>query len=179
MKPFRVSLVALVLLITLVSYGGVAQAQGGASDTAALQREMVAVKNAITELSGLFRQFMAEAEKRERTSLTIRRIDLAERQAAAIEDQLRSMRTQLETNERAVTTARGQAESNRQFAALDKDGKAAQLLAAESARVAQEEQRAQIAVDSITQRIQQLEAELAAKKGQIRDLEAQLDKMSR
>jgi hypothetical protein len=156
----------------------VAQAQTP-GDTAALQREMVAVKNAVNELVGLFRQFMNDAQKRELTSLTIRRIDLAERQAAAIEDQLRSLRTQLETQERAVATARGQAESNRQFAALDKEGKAAQLLAQEAARVAQEEQRAQIAVDSLTQRIQQLETELAAKKGQIRDLEAQLDKMSK
>jgi hypothetical protein len=164
-----------------VSYGATtAGAQtGSASDTAALQREMVAVKNAVNELVGLFRQFMNDAQRREITSLTIRRIDLAERQAAAIEDQLRTLRTQLETQERAVATARGQAESNRQFAALDKEGKAAQLLAQEAARVAQEEQRAQIAVDSLTQRIQQLEAELAAKKAQIRDLEAQLDKQSK
>jgi hypothetical protein len=179
MKPYRLPPVVLALLLGVVTFAGPVQAQGSASDTAALQREMVAVKNAVNELVALFRQFMDESGRRERSSLIIRRIDLAERQAAAIEDQLRAQRSQLDTNERAIAQARGQAESLRQFAALDKDGKNAQMLANEQARAAQEEQKAQIAVDSISARIQQLEAELAVKRAQIRDLEVQLDKISR
>ena len=170
-KTLIVALAAF-LIAGVMTTPTLAQATGDA----ALRAEMQAMRQAINDLVAVMRRWMDESTKRDLVNLTIRRIDLAERQAAAIEDELRNQRAQLAQYEKQVLAGRGLIESSRQMSAMDKAGTARELLQAEAARGAQEEAKGQQLVDMTNQRVQQLEADLAQKRTQIRGLEAQLAK---
>jgi len=174
-KTLTMPAVVVVMLCGSVSP---AAAQTAAQDTA-LRQEVEAMRRSINELVGLFKQFMDETSRRDQVANLIRRIDLAERQASQLEVELRTLRTQLETNEKGVAQARSIQESTRYMQTLDKAGTATDVLNAEVTRAIGEEQKAQAALDATNQRILQIENELNTKRAFIKDLEAQLAKTGR
>lgn len=165
-----VAITAAVVLLGLLVRPAPAQSSGDP----ALRAEMQAMRQAINDLVAVMRKWMDESAKREFANLTIRRIDLAERQAAAIEDELRNQRTQLAQHEKTMLAGRGLIESSRQMSQMDKAGAAREILQNEATRGASEEAKGQQLMAMTQQRIQELEIELAAKRGLIKDLEAQL-----
>jgi predicted nucleic acid-binding Zn-ribbon protein len=178
MRFMKTLLVPAVAVVMLCGAASPAAAQATAADTA-LRQEVEAMRRSINELVGLFKQFMDETSRRDQVANLIRRIDLAERQAGQIEAEIRTLRGQLESNEKGVAQARSIQESTRYMQTLDKAGTATEVLNAEVTRAITEEQKAQAALDATNQRILQLESELNAKKAIIRDLEAQLAKTGR
>src|SRR5690348_5627724 len=113
---------ALVTVLGLVVCLGAARpafAQGSASGDAALRQEVEAMHKSIDQLVALFKQFMDDAARRDQSTLLIRRIDLAERQIANGEAQLKSLRDELAGYEKAVTGARSLMESTRMMQAYD------------------------------------------------------------
>src|SRR5262245_30332760 len=87
---------ALVTAVAIVVLAGAARpvfAQEPAD--VALRKEVEAMHRSLDQLIALFRQFMDDAARRDRSALLIRRIDLGERQIAAGEQELRALREQL------------------------------------------------------------------------------------
>jgi predicted nucleic acid-binding Zn-ribbon protein len=176
MRLMKMLIVPVVAMVVLCGVASPAQAQGGANADTALRQEVEAMRRSINELVALFKQFMDETSRRDQVANLIRRIDLAERQASQMEAELRTLRGQLDTNEKSVAQARSIQESTRYMQTLDKAGTATDVLNAEVSRAITEEQKAQAAFDVTNQRISQLESEIAAKRASIRDLEGQLAK---
>lgn len=171
-------LVTALGMMLLLASARPASAQNTATGDAALRQEVEAMHRSIDQLVALFKQFMDDAARRDRSALIIRRIDLAERQVAAGELQLKSLHDELSGYEKALAGAHGLMESTRSMQAYDKENKAADIFNAELTRAQSEEQKAQAGIDTTSQKVTALEADLQQKKAMVRDLELQLQRES-
>jgi hypothetical protein len=168
------TLVTALGMVMLLGTARPAFAQTPASGDAALRQEVEAMHRSIDQLVALFKQFMDDAARRDRSALIIRRIDQAERQVATGEQQHKALRDEMAGYEKALAGARGLMESTRSMQAYDKDNKAAEIFNAELTRAQTEETKAQMGVDTTSQKITALEADLTQKRAMVRDLEQQL-----
>lgn len=162
---------------TVISEPAVAQAVlPPAGDVAALRQDMQAVRKSVDDLAAVVKQFLAESGRRERANLLLRRIEVAEQQAAGLSTELRELRADLGASERRLQQSRDRLQSARSMAGFDRGGAAAPLLQQEQDRAMADEATAQNDTVALQQRIADLENELGAKRAQIRNLEALLEK---
>ncbi len=167
----------LALLAWSVPAAGEAtQAAPGPADPAALSRDMQAVRKSVDDLVSVMKQFLAESGRRERAMLLVRRLEVAEQQAARLAAELRTVRGALDTGQRAVEQSRSRLQSARNMEQMDRSGTAAPMLLQEQQQAMADEAAAQNTVTAQQQRIADLEAELASKQALIRNLEAALDR---
>jgi hypothetical protein len=167
----------VVLVLVTVAGAGDARAQAPApTEMSALRQDMQAVRKSVDELVVVMRQFLAESSRRDRITVLLRRIEVAEKQADSLAAELRLARTELLSLERNGQQARDRAQSARSMAGLDRTGAGAPLLQQDHDRALMDEQTAQQAASVVQGRINDLENELAARRTQIRTFEQQLEK---
>lgn len=121
--------IACVLALLASRPPNVAQAQTAPADATALRQDMQAVRRSVDALVDIMKQFVAEAGKRERAALLLRRLELAEQQAARLASDLQSARGALDVSQRTVERSRNRVQSARSMEQVDRTGAAAPLLA--------------------------------------------------
>ena len=164
--------------VILTASGALAAPQTAASpgEVSGLRQDMQAMRRSVDELVTILRQFIADSGRRERASLLVRRIEVAERQLAALTTEWRAAQAELSASDRAVAQAQGRAQSAAGMATLDRGGTAAPLLQQEHQSAMRDEADAQTAAAATRQRLAELEADIAGKRTQIRNLEAALER---
>ncbi|MEZ5288464.1 MAG: hypothetical protein R2712_27380 [Vicinamibacterales bacterium] len=169
--------VAAVSLVAALPGLAVAQDRAPAPDElSAMRQDMQAVRRSVEDLVTVMKQFLAESGRRERASVLLRRIEVAEQQAANLGAELRAARTELAEHERLVDQSRGRVQSARSMAGFDRGGANAPLLQQEETNALGAQADAENAAALIRQRIADLERDLDAKRVQVRAFEAQLEK---
>ena len=153
-----------------------AHAQTAPADAALLRQDMQAVRRSVDALVDIMKQFIAEAGRRDRAALLLRRLELAEQQAARLVAELQTARGALEASQRTVERSRNRAQSARSMEQVDRTGASAPLLMQEQQLAMADEAAAQDTATAQQQRIADLEAQLAARQSLIRTLEAALER---
>jgi hypothetical protein len=153
-----------------------AAAQAPAADMAALRDQMASVNRSVDRLVALFAEFKAEQTRMNRGNLLLRRIELAQRAVATLENNLSAAKADLKTQQDLIAQSEGMIESLRIMRLQDKTGSAASAFETERAAAQKTGQQAQQAALQSQRNVMILEQDIAARRGVIASLEAALDR---